>query len=186
MHEELVDRQLLGEPLEHADGRRADGFQDVGHQFRLLVIGHAGGFFAHQLAGDVPAAGQPPYHQHALLLQLVGRVDGLPVDSLRPELKQRPKMLPVVHAFDGKIERQGHGGHRLAQLHRPPQGIALDERLVVLIERPRRVAAEEARLAPAFNVRDVVPVEGAHVQFAGRRPLALPLRVQPHQRAEKL
>ena len=48
----------------------------VVHQFGLHVVGQAGHFFTHQLAGHVPAARDRPTTKHAFGLRLAGRLDG--------------------------------------------------------------------------------------------------------------
>ena len=128
MHEELVDREMLGEPLKHLLGRLGDCLQNVVHQLRLIVVRQARNLLAHQLAGNVPSAGDPADHQRTAALSPTCRIHGLAVDAFLAELKQRLQTQPVVRALNREVERQGDRGRSLDELQRASEDIALDER----------------------------------------------------------
>ncbi len=131
---ELIDGHLLADALQDAESGIAERGEDILHQLRLLVVGQAGDLFAHQRAGDIEGTGDTRDHERALRPCLRDIRHRIGVDPRLMEGEHRLHLQPVVHRFHRIVEGERDRGIALDQLHRTPEGVALDQLALVLLQ----------------------------------------------------
>jgi len=80
----------------------------------------ASNLFAHQLSGSVKFSRNATHDENPLPLRCIHGIDGIPIDPLLAERKERFQLQPILHRPDRKIKWERVRGHLLDQLRGPP------------------------------------------------------------------
>ena len=98
VYTEAVDGNDPGHPFDHLYRRIPHHREHILNHLRFIVIGHAQGFFSHQIARLIKAARDGKQGKIPLVMQLFLLLQGLRVDPVLPEGIPVSDLLPVLAA----------------------------------------------------------------------------------------